>query len=99
MPDSPVELNNQLKAHEGPYFVVLPICKSCIDSSCHIIVRAARQNAASKQANLEAKQAREILRQEHTRVEEAKATEVVGEEPRTSKPRRSRRNTRTSNLG
>ena len=59
---------------------------------------AARQNAASKQANLEAKEAREVLRQEQTRVEEAEATEVVSEEPETSKPRRSRRNTRTSNL-
>ncbi len=60
---------------------MLPICKSCIDSGCHIIVRAARQNAANKQANVEAKQAREVLRQEHTRVDEAEATEVVGEEP------------------
>ncbi len=98
IPDSPFELNNQIKAPEGPYSVVLPICKSCIDSGCHIIVRAARQNAASKQANLEAKEAREVLRQEQTRVEEAEATEIVSEEPETSKPRRSRRNTRTSNL-
>jgi hypothetical protein len=72
MPDSPIELNNQLKAPEGPYSVVLlPICKSCIDNGCHITVRAARQNAASKQANLEAKQARKVLRQGQTRVEEA----------------------------
>jgi hypothetical protein len=98
MPDSPVELNNQLKAPEGPFSIVLPICKSCIDSGCHIIVRVARQNAASKQANLEAKQARKVLRQEHTRVEEAEATAIVGEDPHTSKPRSSRRNTRTSNL-
>jgi hypothetical protein len=87
MPDSPVELNTQLKAPEGPYSVVLPICKSCIDSGCHISVRDARQNAAAKQANLEAKHARGVLRREETLVKKAQTNEVVGEEPQPSKPR------------
>ena len=30
--ESPIDLNIHLKAPEGPYFVVLPICKACIDS-------------------------------------------------------------------
>ena len=71
MPDFHVELNTQLKAPEGPYSVVLPICKSCIDNGCHIIVRDARQKAAAKQASLEARHARKVSRQERTLVEEA----------------------------
>jgi len=43
MLDSPIQLNTHLKAPEGPYSIVLPICKACIDSGCHIIVRSARR--------------------------------------------------------
>jgi len=41
---SPIDLNNQLKPHAGPYLVVLPNCKACADSGCHVIVRAARSS-------------------------------------------------------
>ena len=51
MPDSPIGMNTNLKALEGPYFVVLPICKACVASGCHIIVRNARQNATAKNQN------------------------------------------------
>jgi hypothetical protein len=64
MIDSSVKLNNHLKAPEGPYSIVLPICKACIDTGCHIIVRSARQNAIAKQARLDAVVAREVRRQE-----------------------------------
>jgi hypothetical protein len=79
MPDSLVKLKSQLKAPEGPYYVVLRICKSCVDNGYHIIVRAARQNAAAKQANLAVKHARGVLRQEKTLIEEEQDTEVAGE--------------------
>ena len=58
-------MNTHLKAPEGPYSIVLPICKACLDSGCHIIVRSARQNANAKQARLDADRAREVLRQEN----------------------------------
>ena len=58
-------MNTHLKAPKGPYSIVLSICKACIDSDCHIIVRSARQNANAKQARLEADRAREVLRQEN----------------------------------
>jgi hypothetical protein len=64
MLDSPIEMNTHLKAPEGPYSLVLPICKACIDRGCHIIVRSARQNANAKQDRLDANHAREALRQE-----------------------------------
>jgi hypothetical protein len=59
-----IELNSTLKAPDGPYSVVLPICKMCLDNGCHIIVRGARQNAEVKQAKLDIKAAREARRQE-----------------------------------
>ena len=58
MHNSLVELHTHLKAPEGPYSVVLPICKACIESGCHIIVRHARQNATAKQARLDDERAR-----------------------------------------
>ena len=61
---SPIELNTSLKAPEGPYSVVLPICKACLDSGCNIIVRSARQNAKAKHARLEAENARKLLDQD-----------------------------------
>jgi hypothetical protein len=65
--NSPIELNTSLKAHDGPYSVVLPICKACLDNGYSIIVRAARQNANAKQAKIDADRAREALREEvHT---------------------------------
>jgi hypothetical protein len=62
--DSPVELNSNLKAPEGPYSIVLPVCKACLENGCSIIVRAARQNAEAKQARIEAAAARKAGRQE-----------------------------------
>ena len=110
MLDSLVELHAHIKAPEGPYSLVLPICKACIDSGCHIIVRSGRQNANAKQARLDASHAREVLRQEKALGEdspngvssagvvdeEAQATGVVEEQHDKRSPRRSRRNTRTS---
>ena len=52
-------MNTHLKAPNGPYSVVLPICKACIDDGCPIIVRSARNNANTKQARLEKQDARE----------------------------------------
>jgi len=110
LPDSAIEMNSHLKAPEGPYSVVLPICKACMDSGCHIIVRNARQNATAKQAKLDAKHAREVARQENAVVENASnvvvedasivgvedASNVVVEEAPSNPRRRSRRNTQTS---
>jgi hypothetical protein len=110
MLDSPIEMNTHLKAPEGPYSLVLPICKACIDSGCHIIVRSGRQNANAKQARLDASRAREVLRQEKALGEdspndvstaavvneEAQATGVAEDQHDALPPRRSRRKTRTS---
>ena len=102
LPDSPIEMNSHLKAPEGPYSVVLPICKACMDSGCHIIVRNARQNATAKQAKLDAKHAREVARQENAVVENASngvvedASNVVVDVAPPNPRRRSRRNTRAS---
>ena len=57
--DSPIDLNNSLKAHAGPFSIVLPICKACIESGCHVIVRSARANAKAMHARLEQENARE----------------------------------------
>ncbi len=48
-----LNLNASLKAPEGPYSIVLPICEECMDKGLHMIVRAARQNAEAKQARLD----------------------------------------------
>ena len=110
LPDSPIEMNSHLKALEGPYSIVLPICKACMDSGCHIIVRNARQNSTAKQAKLDAKHAREVARQENAVVENAPnvvvedasnvgvedASNVVVDVAPPNPRRRSRRNTRTS---
>ncbi len=64
MLDSPVELHTHLKAPEEPYRIVLPICKGCLNSGYHIIVRHTRQNGTAKKAKLDAARARGILRQE-----------------------------------
>jgi len=58
--ESPIDLNNQLNAPEGPYSVVLPICKACLKSGCHIIVRSARANAKAVQARLDRRFAKEV---------------------------------------
>jgi len=96
-------MNTHLKAPEGPYSIVLPICKACIDRGCHIIGRFARQNDNVKQARLDADRAREELRQASVVSipvvvdEGAQATKVAEEEHHdTRAPRRSRRITRTS---
>ncbi len=44
--------------------MVLLICKGCLDEGHNIIVRAARQNARDKQANLQIENARELARAE-----------------------------------
>ncbi len=67
--NSPVELSTNLKQPEGPYSVVLPVCKACLENSCSIIVRAARQNAQAKQARIGAMAAREAGRQERVDIE------------------------------
>ena len=114
MLDSPVELHTHLKSPEGPYSIVLPICKACIDSGWHIIVHHARQNANAKKARLDAERAMGVLRQEMTTTsgdasnnvalcvvasgEEEKAFEEADEDHATT-PRRSRRNTRNASPG
>jgi hypothetical protein len=65
--DSPVELSTPLKAPDGPYSIVLPICEQCIANGCRVVVRGARQNA---QAKLDAMVARAARSQE---------VEIVGE--------------------
>ncbi len=50
--ESPIDLNIHLKAPQGPYCVVLPIYKGCIDGGCHIIVRVNRANANAMQYRL-----------------------------------------------
>jgi len=72
MLDSLVELHTHLKAPQGPYRIVLPICKACLGSGCHIIVHHARQNATAKQAKLDAERARGTLRQERATTNSAK---------------------------
>jgi hypothetical protein len=52
--DSPVELNTFLKAPDGPYSVVLPICEECLANGCRVVVRSCRHNAQDKQANFDA---------------------------------------------
>jgi len=47
-----------LKAPIGPYSVVLPVCKACLNDGYDIIVRSARQNANAKQAKMQIKNAR-----------------------------------------
>jgi hypothetical protein len=112
MIDFPIELNTHLKALEGPYSIVLPTCKACVDSGCHIIVRSSRQNAVAKQARLNAEHEREVLRQEMAatkeasnvvtssvnvpRGDEAQAAEHAEVELPQSSPRRSRRNNRNA---
>ncbi len=78
--NSPVELNPSLKAPIGPYSVVLPICKACLDDGYNIIVRAARQNANAKQAKIQIENARELAREELSTVEimEEMAAQDIG---------------------
>jgi len=112
MLDSPVELHTHLKAPEGSYRIVLPICKACLNSGCHIIVHHARQNANAKQAKLDAERAREILRQERATNSAKESSNSVAhgvdssgeevhvveeaEEEHATAPRRSRRKTRNA---
>ncbi len=79
--DSPIELNSSLNAPIGPYSVVFPVCKACLDDGCNIIVRAARQNANAKQARMEIENARDLAREEAATAEimdEEIAAEIVG---------------------
>jgi len=110
--DSPFELHTHLKAPEGPYSIVLPICKACLDSGCHIIVRNARQKANAKHARLiGCRPCKKVLRQEMATGKDASNDLVTSvavaddeevqpieeaEEEHTTSPRRSRRNTRNA---
>ena len=52
---------------------MLPICQLCLDNGCHIILRAARQNARAKQAMLDVASSRASRRQDKLVVDEALA--------------------------
>ena len=71
---------------DGPYSVVLPACKMCLDNGCHIIVRGARQNAQAKQDKLDAQATRDAARQTNVMASEGAATvaEAPEEAPSTS---------------
>jgi hypothetical protein len=75
--NSTVGLNTHLKAPEGPYSIVLPICKECIYIGCHIVVHSARQNAVAKEARLDADHERKVLRQEMAVAKEASSNDVT----------------------
>ncbi len=62
-------MNSHLKALKGPYSVVLPACKVCLENGCNIIVRVAMQNAKAKQAMIDSAAAREAGRKERDDVE------------------------------
>ena len=74
--DSPVMMHPSLKAPAGPYSVVLPVCKDCLDGGCQIIARNARQNAESKKNKLDAEAARKAARQEKAAEAAAKEEEA-----------------------
>jgi hypothetical protein len=84
--NSPIELNTSLKAPEGPYSVVLPICKACMESGCNIVVRSARQNAKAKHARMDLDKDREALHAEVLEVEEASEAPA----PTTTLPKKKR---------
>ena len=73
--NSSIELNTSLKAPEGPYSLVLPICKACMESGCNVVVRSARQNAKAKHARMDLDRDREALRAETLAADETR--EVV----------------------
>jgi hypothetical protein len=94
--DSPVELNSSLKAPDGPYSVVLPACKLCLNNGCHIIVRGARQNAQAKQDKIDAKAAREARREAEAMASAGAATtSPAAEATLTSHAKKSRKRTAT----
>ena len=66
---------------QGPYLVVLPICKACIESGCHVIVRSARVNAKAMHARLEQENAREAAK---AREAEAVASSLAASEATTT---------------
>ena len=74
--DSPVMMHPSLKAPAGPYSVVLPVCKECLDGGCQIIARNARQNAESKKNKLDAEAARKAARLEKAAEAAAKEEEA-----------------------
>ncbi len=77
--NSPIELNTSPKAPEGPYSLVLPICKACMESGCNIVVRSARQNAKAKHARMDLDRDREALRTGAPNVEEVLAADEARE--------------------
>jgi len=58
---SPIGSTTHLKALEGPYSIVLPKCKACTKSCCHVIVRSTRSNAKAMHAIVEHAIAREAI--------------------------------------
>ena len=62
--DSPIELNSSLEAPIGPYSMVLPICRACLDECHNIIASAARLNANAKQTKMQFENGRELARAE-----------------------------------
>ncbi len=93
--DLPVELNSTLKAQVGPYSVVLPRCKLCLNSGLHIIVLGARQNAQAKQDKIDAKAAGEARREAEAMPSESAATTLPAAEATSTSHAKSRKRTAT----
>ncbi len=56
-------MNPSLKAPNGPYHLVLPICKRCYDNGCDITVHGSHQNGRATCTRLDAKKRLEALRE------------------------------------
>jgi hypothetical protein len=95
--DSPIDLNPSLKAPDGPYRLVLPICKQCYDNGCSIIVRGSHQNARAKRTRLDAGKRLEAQREEDVDAEGMQHEDAVlpaSEEPAPTQTKRKTRATR-----
>ena len=77
-------MNTSLKAHEGPYSLVLPICKACMESGCNIVVRSTRQNAKAKHTRMDLDRDREALCADAPNLEEVLAADEAREEAASS---------------
>ena len=77
---------------------IIPICKACMESGCHIVVRSARRNAKAKHARMDLDRDREAQRAEAPNVEEVLATnearEVAAPTTTLAKKKRNVRSTR-----
>ncbi len=90
-----MELSSSLKAPDGPYSVVLPTCKLCLNNGCPIIVRGARQNAQAKQDKIDAQADREARREAHAMTSESAATTSPIAEATSTSHAKSRKRTAT----